>query len=128
MIWGVISKIGKLLQLSKKRVLKSTKIIISSMFLRIICSNMLKNCMEKTTFVSSKVLCHLKISNAKSNVFSPSDWPASSPDLNPLDYFTWQYTWAKLGCTKHVTATGACRVHVLRKEISRCCEGLRWKE
>jgi hypothetical protein len=34
---------------------------------------------------------------------SPSNWPASCPDLNPLDYFAWEHTFSKHGFTKHMT-------------------------
>lgn len=31
---------------------------------------------------------------------SSQEWPASSPDLNPLDYFAWGYMLSKIGSTK----------------------------
>jgi inhibitor of nuclear factor kappa-B kinase subunit alpha len=34
---------------------------------------------------------------------SSKDWPASSPDLNPLDFYAWGYMLGKLGSTKGLT-------------------------
>jgi hypothetical protein len=27
---------------------------------------------------------------------APQNWPVSSPDLNPLEYFAWKFTWTTL--------------------------------
>jgi hypothetical protein len=51
--------------------------------------------------------------------FPPINWPASSPDLDPLDYFAWNILWPN--STVQNTTTGACRVHVVRIEMSMSC-------
>lgn len=33
---------------------------------------------------------------------SVEEWPAASPDLNPLDYTIWSYMLTKLGSVKHM--------------------------
>jgi hypothetical protein len=108
--------------------LKSTKIIILSIFWIIICSNKSKTCITKAIFVSSKILRHL--TKRLACIVTGSQ---------PLDYFAWKN---KLGCTKHndfgqmqnplnqdsgrnATPTDACRVHIVRKEMLSCCEGAR---
>lgn len=37
---------------------------------------------------------------------SASEWPAASPDLNPLDFSTWGYMLGKLGEVKHLNLDG----------------------
>jgi hypothetical protein len=71
-------------------------------FVKIICSNMPNTCMENFCFQQDSPPSHKAIRTKKwleddlSDFSSPSNWPASSPDLNPLDYFAWEYTMAKL--------------------------------
>jgi inhibitor of nuclear factor kappa-B kinase subunit alpha len=36
---------------------------------------------------------------------STKEWPSSSPDLNPLDFFAWGYMLSKVGSTKGLTMT-----------------------
>jgi hypothetical protein len=54
--------------------------------LKIIFLNMPKTCMKKIISVSNKNLCRT-FENNLHDFFALSDWPASSADLNLLEYF-----------------------------------------
>ena len=59
---------------------------------------------------------------------SPSYWPASSPDLNPLDYSIWGYMLSKLGNIRHMNF-GQFKCHLVKiwneipnELVSAACE------
>jgi hypothetical protein len=70
-------------------------------------SNMLRTCIEKIIFASNKTLGHLAtrtqewLTESVPDFLTHHDWPASSADLNPLDY--WGYILGKIDNTKHTT-------------------------
>src|SRR5687767_6564444 len=47
---------------------------------------------------------------------SPSDWPPSSPDLNPLDYKLWDVL-EEIGCNKKLTNLTALKRSLIKLEI-----------
>jgi hypothetical protein len=66
-----------------------------------------KTCIKKSQFLfparSSQNQTHPEVDRRQFGLicFSPSNWPPLSPNLNLLDYFAYEFTLAKLGCTIH---------------------------
>jgi hypothetical protein len=61
-------------------------------------------CLQQDSASSHKAKRTQKWSgNNLPDFFTPSDYPASSLDLNPLDYFAWEYILDKFDCTMLMT-------------------------
>lgn len=111
MVWGAISTKGKLPLLFIDRGVKINK----EYYLQHVikghlnpCAKMLFGkdsfCFQQDSAPAHKALIVQKWCNQNLPCFiSSSEWPASSPDLNPLDFSIWGYMLGKLDDVKHLS-------------------------
>lgn len=111
MVWGAISNRGKLPLLFIDRGVKINKEYYLQHVIKdhlLPCAKDLFRgesfCFQQDSAPAHKALVVQKWCKENLPCFiSTSEWPASSPDLNPLDFSIWGYMLGKLGEVKHMT-------------------------
>lgn len=111
MVWGAFSRKGKLPLLFIERGVKINQDYYIS---RVLNGHMLEHvealygeeyyCFQQDSAPSHKAKRTQEwCANNLTDFLSPEDWPSSSPDLNPLDFFAWGYMLSKIGSTRGMT-------------------------
>lgn len=121
MVWGAFSKSGKIPLLFIERGVKINQDYYIDEVLK---GHLLKHasamygddyyCFQQDSAPSHKAKrtqewCRTNLPD----FITPEEWPASSPDLNPLDFSAWGYMLSKIGSTKGMTLT-TYKAHLIK--------------
>lgn len=121
MVWGAFSKRGKIPLLFIER---GTKINQDYYITEVLEGHLLNHakvmfgddyyCFQQDSAPSHKAKRTQEwLKTNLPDYITPEEWPSSSPDLNPLDFFGWGYMLSKIGDTKGMSLT-SFKAHLVK--------------